>query len=174
MRGGKDVQEKIYKTYKPYPVSLDADKVDYCQSDGNNEGDQSAGKDENDFINDFSELSGDPVPAELFLSKPITSNAENSFRPLRLLHSLYADRLNLLKKSLEELEEAKAERERLNKYALEELDPEIRRCEQSLSAIDGMLNNPPRYRDRRYHPAFRSGSAGSRSRRSNYSRDDRG
>jgi len=59
MRGGKDTQEKIYKTYKPYPISFDSDEIDYCPNADNKTETQATTENENRFFEDFPELSGD-------------------------------------------------------------------------------------------------------------------
>lgn len=61
-------------------------------------------------------------------TEPAGSSAGQHFRPLRLAQSLFADRLSFLQRALDELEAADLERRRLTLYAMEDVDPEIRKC----------------------------------------------
>jgi len=100
-----------------------------------------------DFLQDFDNLLAGPDQPNPFQQKPTPSNDESGMRPLRLLNSLFADRLSFLQNALDELEAAKKEREQLIRYALDELDPEIRECEVSLSALKAALNYTERRRN---------------------------
>jgi hypothetical protein len=140
MHGPKNSVEKVYKTYRPYPVSWGSDDVAYSQESPGNPESGSPPKKTARPLEDFHELIGD-VPDDWFTTKPITSNDTKDFKPLRLLQSLFSDRLCFLQSALDELEKAKSEREKLIRYALDELDPEIRECEVSLSALKAAMNN---------------------------------
>jgi len=146
MDGRKKSAEKVYHTYKPYPVSIDSKESDYSAGTTDNSGPHLLHEARKDVFEDFSDLVGDPTPPSLSETKPIPSNAEGGLRPLRLLHSLFSERLNFLQQALDELEAAKKERQKLTRYALEELDPEIRECENSLSMLNAVLNDPERRR----------------------------
>jgi len=149
MRGGKNTVGKIYPKYQPYPLSFDSKEKNYfLEAPDDSEpwlrltrgnGTKPSG--------DFHDLISDPISADWFATKPLTSNDERPLRPLRLLQSLFADRLSFLQRTLEELESAKNERQQLIKCALDELDPEIQKCEQSLSTLVDMLNGRERRRD---------------------------
>ena len=147
MHGKKRTGQKIYDTYSPYPVSFDFKENGYCSENPENVRPHSTEGSISDFLQDFDDSVFDHEPHNPSQQKPTPSNDERGMRPLRLLNSLFADRLNFLQNALDELEEAKNEREQLIRYALDELDPEIRECEVSLSALKAALNHTERRRN---------------------------
>jgi hypothetical protein len=146
MLGRKNTVGKIYPKYQPYPLSWDFEGEAYSSESGADSepgrpnGNHPVRENSHDLITDSSRLDWLPL-------KPIPSNDERPLRPLSLLHSLFADRLDLLQRALEELESAKKERQQLVRYALDELDPEIQECEQSLARVVDVLNGRERRRD---------------------------
>lgn len=147
MRRRKIWNDKVYKTYRPYPVSLEDKERDYSsngQTEPTNSFHDMVKLHNNERFLDCLDRSHDDHPMP---SKSLPSNDERPLRPLRLLHSLFADRLGFLQRALDELESAKKERQQLVRYALDELDPEIRECEQSLARVVDVLNGRERRRD---------------------------
>ena len=146
MRGRKNVIGKIYSKYQPYPFSFDIEENTYSQETGDhfqpriNDSRIKPLEDLHDLINE------PDFPGRSF-EEPLPSNDESHSRPLRLLQSLFADRLCFLQRALDELEVAKKDREQLAQHALKELDPEIHECEVSLSALKAAMNNTERRRD---------------------------
>lgn len=146
MHGQKNTRGKIYPKYQPYPLSWDFKGESYTSENAADSRPRTS-KANTTALEDFHDLVGDPAPPDWFTSKPLPSNDERGLRPLRLLQSLFADRLNFLQRALDELESAKKERQRLIKYALDELDPEIQKCELSLSTLVDVLNGRERRRN---------------------------
>jgi len=144
MRGRKNTVGKIYPKYQPYPLSFDSKENTYSPETADDSVTRSDKGNNVRTLEGFHDLIGDPAPSDWVASKPLPSNAERPLRPLRLLQSLFTDRLNFLQRALDELDAAKKERQRLIKYALDELDPEIQDCEVSLSAMKAALNNSER------------------------------
>lgn len=96
MHGRKDVVGKIYPKYQPYPLSFDSEEETYSTKRLDNFEHQ-PGKAENaNVFEDFHDVGGEPLPSDSFAPKPLPSNDEKSLRPLNLLHSLFADRLDFL------------------------------------------------------------------------------
>ena len=132
---------RIYPTYEPYPVSLDFENQSYA---GGNDPEEKPvinnhGHDlEEPFFTD-SEPSGGFFPQQTPLF-----DEESSIRPLKLLNSLFSDRLDFLNRALEELEKAHDEREKMTRNGLEELDSGIKECEHSLSLT--LINHPEQKR----------------------------
>lgn len=147
MHGKKRTGQKIYNTYRPYPVSFDSRENIYSSEPPEDDRPLSTDGSISDFLQDFDNLLAGPDQPNPFQQKPTPSNDERGIRPLRLLNSLFADRLSFLQNALDELEAAKKEREQLIRYALDELDPEIRECEVSLSALKAALNYTERRRN---------------------------
>jgi len=144
MRGRKNTVGKIYPKYQPYPVTWDLKEKAYSPENAFDPAHRRR-EDKNSVIpRDFHDLIGEPTPPEFFQPEPTPSNDKGGLRPLRLLQSLFADRLSFLQRALDELDAAKKERQRLIKYVLDELDPEIQECEASLSALKAALNNSER------------------------------
>lgn len=141
MRGSKTVPEKVYPAYRPYPVTWGSDSPDYPAA--TEEGTRGLGSAhvEADARGPFLDLIGDPPARDWFPLEALPSNDGSAFCPLRLVRALFVDRLDFFWRSLDELGAAKQEREHLCQYALEELDPEIRKCEQALSVLKGPLND---------------------------------
>jgi DNA repair exonuclease SbcCD ATPase subunit len=77
----------------------------------------------------------------------IPSSEERGLRPLHLLQSLFSDHLSFLQSALDELESPKKERQRLVRYALNEVDSDIQDADVSLSTLKAALN----YTERRRH-----------------------
>lgn len=141
MRGRKSVVGKIYPKYQPYPLSIDSEKETYL-TETSDDSEPRPSKPENvDTLEDYHNLGGEPLPSDWFATKPLTSNDEKGLRPLHLLNSLFADRLDFLQRALDELESAKNEREKMLQNALDELDSEIRHCELSMSTLLDMFNH---------------------------------
>lgn len=130
---------KVYPTYQPYPVTWNSELDDY--SGGSDDTPEKGSRDwaAPDVFQDLPDLTGDHSLPDWFGSRPTGSNDESAFRPLHLLQSLFADRLNFLQRALDELDTAKQEREQMTRNAMEELDSEIQKCEIAL----GALNVPP-------------------------------
>ncbi|MBN2331037.1 MAG: hypothetical protein JXC85_04415 [Candidatus Aenigmarchaeota archaeon] len=146
MRGRKNVVGEIYPKYVPYPTTWDLKEGTYS-SENPADSRSSTPNGKNASMQDFHELISDPDFPGRSSPESLPSNDESHLRPLRLLQSLFADRLDFLQRALDELEGAKRDREQLAQYALKELDPEIRECEVSLSALKAAMNNTERRRD---------------------------
>jgi len=143
MRGRKNTVGKIYPKYEPYPVSWDLNEETYSAENLDNSHPGTAnGKHATD--EDFHNLIGEPDHPDWFPEKRLPSNDERSLRPLRLLQSLFADRLGFLQQALDELEADKKNREQLMRRSLDELDPVIQDCEVSLSELKASMNNSER------------------------------
>jgi len=142
MRGQKNVVGKIYPKYQPYPLSFDSKEKTYSRDTTESFETRSPNRSSIGSVEDFRDLIGEPTPPDWLATKPLSSNDARPLRPLRLLQSLFADRLSFLQRALDELESAKKERQHLMQYALEELDPEIQECELSLSTLKHGLNEP--------------------------------
>jgi hypothetical protein len=141
MRGHKNVVGKIYPKYQPYPLSFDSDGATYSrQSPDDHEPLPDRPENVNPFEH-FHDSRGEPLPPDWFATKPLPSNDERNLRPLHLLNSLFADRLDFLQRALDELESAKNEREKMLQNAFDELDSEIRQCELGLSTLLDMFNH---------------------------------
>jgi len=149
MHGRKNSGEKFYPTYKPYPVSWDVQRGLYSEEPPNEPQTPPFRPTKKDPFEDFPDLAGDASSPDLSPPKPVISNEEQAFRPLRILQSLFADRLDFLQRALDELETSKDERQVLTRYALEDLDSEIRECDRSLGVLlcETALDNP----DERHH-----------------------
>jgi hypothetical protein len=106
MHGHKSSEEKIYPLYKPYPLSFGSEGNAYSLGDRDAPEGAPFYQAKDGVLEDFRDLIGDPTPAE-FSAEPIPSNDNRSFRPLYLLQSLFAYRLDFLRRTLEELESAK-------------------------------------------------------------------
>jgi len=145
MRRQKAWKGKVYRTYRPYPVSERDGSRDYAPEGSADDNGTPDGPFTHDSFDDFSELAGDAGPLDWPLEEPPRSN--DSFRPLKMLQSLFADRLSFLQRAVEELEESKREREKLTGYAMRDLDPEIRHCEETLALlVDERLLDDREYR----------------------------
>lgn len=148
MHGAKNFTGNPYPTYRPYPFSLDMEGKGYSR--GHNEGpetEKSFRSGELTFDDDISDFKADLNPSGHSLSRPLPSDHESSFRPLRLLRSLFSDRLNFLERALGEFESAKDDRETLTRKALCELDHDIKRCESTLAALPHGVGDPERRRN---------------------------
>ena len=146
MRGRKNVERKVYPRYQPYPVTWDS-KNDAYSLDDITDSRQTIVNDNCEMDGHFDDLISDPDFSGRSFAEPLPSNDEDRSRPLRLLQSLFADRLSFLQRALDELETAKKHREQLAQYALKELDPEIEECEVSLSALKAAMNSTERRND---------------------------
>lgn len=147
MRGRKNVVGKIYPKYQPYPVTWDLKEKTYSPETADSPDTRSTKDSRPGTSEGFHDLIGDPAPPDWFTPKPLPSNDERSLRPLRLLQSLFADRLDFLQRALGELESARKERQQLIQYALDDLDPKIQECELSLSTVVDVLNGRERRRN---------------------------
>ena len=122
---------RIYPTYEPYPVSDISDDWNYSSGE--------------DFLPDDRDtrdragslkVSGHPDSPLSFPLLPPEScgNPPQAFPgPLRMLESLFSERLDFFNLALCELEGARKEREKLTSEALGEIDSEIGDCERALS-----------------------------------------
>jgi len=133
--------EEVYKTYRPYPVTWNLKQDSYSTEAIDNAEPKSTNRNGTPVSQDFHDLIGDPTPSAWFSQKPLSSNSERPLRPLRLLQSLFSDRLTFLQNALDEVEKTKSERERLTHDALSELDAGIEECELRLRTIKAAFNN---------------------------------
>ena len=133
MHGKRWPGRKIYPTYNPYPISWDSEANLYTTGEESVSESPAKNKSGRPDTEEFS-LITDPTPfGDWTPSESIASNDEQGFRPLKVLNSLFADRLNLLQRALDELQESQRDREHLTRNAMEELDLDIRKCDHSLS-----------------------------------------
>jgi len=144
MRGRKNTVGRIYPKYQPYPLSFDSKENTYSPETADDSVTLSNKGNDVRTLEGFHDLIGEPTPPEFFQPEPTPSNDKGRLRPLRLLQSLFADRLSFLQRALDELECARKDRQRLIRYAVDELDPEIQECEVSLSALKAAFNNSER------------------------------
>jgi hypothetical protein len=112
----EDGPEKVYPTYRPYPVTWGSERLDYPAETGERTGRQGTGQAEADPFDGVPDLIGDPPAFEWHPCEPPRSNGGTTFRPLGLLQSLFADRLNFLERALDELEAAGQERQRPTRH----------------------------------------------------------
>jgi hypothetical protein len=131
---------KFYPTYRPYPVTWDSSLDEYSQESNQTQEMKANEQAKRDALHDFTELAGDANPTDWLPSRPTASNDESAFRPLHLLQSLFADRLNFLQRAMDELDAAKQEREQMTRRALEELDSDIGECERALATLNVSLD----------------------------------
>ena len=142
MPSRKSPKEKVYPTYQPYPVSWGSEDESYRTRSPKQSDSPTLQRSETDPFDDFPDLIGDPAPADWLPSRPTTSNEQAGLRPLRLLQSLFADRLDFLQAALHELQDAGQEREQLTAKALEDIDSHIRDCDQAIALLrDNKLLN---------------------------------
>jgi len=137
MPSRKSPKEKVYPTYQPYPVSWGSDHETYKPPSTEQPRTSSPQHTNTDPFDDFPDLIGDPAPPDWLRPQPITSKEEPSLRPLRLLQSLFADRLDFLQAALRELQDAGQEREQLTAAALEDIDSHIKDCDIALTIPKG-------------------------------------
>ena len=132
---------RIYPTYEPYPVSWDTEQQLYSTEGGSEEvqGINHQVRDNNEFNHALDTMSS----GGFFSSSPDFPD-ERAFRPLKILNSLFSDRLDFLNRALEELENARNEREKLTHNGLGELDSQIKDCEHYLSIT--LINYPEQKR----------------------------
>jgi hypothetical protein len=117
-------------------VTWDSPLDEYFQESNQTQEMKSNEQAKRDALHDFTELADDANPNDWLPSSPTTSNDESAFRPLHLLNSLFADRLNFLQRAMDELDAAKQEREQMTRRALEELDSDIGECDRLLARRD--------------------------------------
>jgi len=142
MRSRKSPKEKIYPTYQPYPVSWASQHEIYNIPAADRPATSSSQITLTEPPDDFPDLIGDPAPPDCVLPKPLTSNEGPGLRPLHLLQSLFADRLDFLQTALRELQDAGQEREQLTAKALEDIDSHIRHCDRAIALLrDNKLLN---------------------------------
>ena len=141
MHGRKTVVGKIYPKYQPYPLSFDQQEATYSTHTSDDSEPRPSKPENANSLEHFHDIGGEPLPSDWFATKPLPSNDEKGLRPLHLLNSLFADRLDFLQRALDELESAKSDREKMVRNALDELDSEIRQCELSLSTLLDMFNH---------------------------------
>lgn len=138
----KPPKEKVYPTYQPYPVSWGSQDEAYNTPSAEEPRSASSQPTRTEPFDDLPDLIGDPAPLDWLPPKPITSNEGPGLRPLRLLQSLFADRLDFLQAALRELQEAGQERERLTLAALEDIDSHINDCDRAIALLrDNKLLN---------------------------------
>lgn len=136
------MKEEVYSTYRPYPVSRDAKGNSYSEKKETEPGTTRPRKD--DVPDEFPDLIGDPTPPDWYAPQPNPSISGTGPRSFHLMQSLFSDRTNFLQRALDELEDAKRERQTLTQKAMEDIDSEIQKCKQSLHVLEGMLNEPNR------------------------------
>ncbi|MBA7489899.1 hypothetical protein ES702_00433 [subsurface metagenome] len=68
---------------------------------------------------------------------------DTSFRPLKLLNSLFSERVDFLRNALEELYKAESDRLHYTRNAMEDLDSDISRCQQELDLMIGARSVAP-------------------------------
>jgi len=129
--------ERVYPTYKPYPVSWDFRSQPYGEPGSENSRNHLPPPSEGDPFSGFLHLAEQSSLRDWQDGQPRDSIDEASFRPLRLLRSLFSDRLDLLNATLRELEVARNHREKMTAAALEDIDSHIEECDRSLGLLKG-------------------------------------
>lgn len=142
-------QHTPYPTYQPYPVSRRSPHQTYAPSDRDEVPRTPPEPDEPNLFGDSPDLVGDAHVATWDSPRPTSPNDKRTFQPLRLLHSLFADRLDFLHAALRELQDAKYERRRLTAEALGDIDSHIRDCDRAISLLKD--NKPLNDFERRKH-----------------------
>ena len=142
--------EKVYPTYRPYPVTGPDRGPDYLSGpealeDGIRNSDADGPRSDG-----FFEALEDPLPEVPFSPSSGGSPPAGEFRPLAQLGSLFADRLDFLHRALEELEGAREERQTLTQTALDDLAEQIEGARWMLHEVSppGAVNDPEGHRRR--------------------------
>jgi hypothetical protein len=146
MRSQKNLVGKIYPRYQPYPLSLDSEDEPYPTKNRNDPEHVEHNRENSGVPEDVHDPLGEPFPSDWFAAEPTSSNDESSFRPLRLLDSLFSDRMGFLQRALEELKAARNEREQIMRHDLVELDSEISQCDRSITTLKAAFNNTEQQR----------------------------
>jgi len=145
----KPSKKNVHPTYQPYPVSWGSEHETYKPPSAKQPRTSSPQPSPTDPFDDFPDFIGDPTPVDSLPSKPTTSNEQPGLRPLRLLQSLFAGRLDFLYAALRELEDAGRKRAHLTAAALEDIDFHIKDCDIALTILKG--NTALNDLDRRKH-----------------------
>ena len=94
--------KKVYDIYERYPVSRDPRESIYSSQEEAISGEKPDGHPEGELL-DGADFFDDPTPfGTLAPSGQAGSNDGHGLRPLRLLNSLFADRLDFLQRALED------------------------------------------------------------------------
>ena len=140
MNAWKVSDDRVYRKYRPYPVSFGSESESY--SDGvTSAGNSPQGRELNPAGSGHTD---DPLREPFFDDFPRGDDfirTPDSSGPLRLLNSLFSDRLSLLRNAMDELDSATKEREQLTAKALAELYEEIDKCELKLYTLEQGLND---------------------------------
>jgi len=135
--------ERLYPTYEPYPISWDTDLPGYRTAVSPQPRDTPGHESEASPFDDLPDFVRDAPPSDWQESEPLLRDGDPAFRPLRLLRSLFADRLDLLNSALAELEGARERREQLTEAALRDIDYRIQECDRAIATLkrEKALNN---------------------------------
>ena len=129
-------RKKPYRTYDRYPISADDRRQGYDGSRSNQNPDPREPRGDDQPETRF-DLAGDAGAVDFASREPRDTDRKDHFKPLSLLRTLFADRLDLLRTSLDELERAESERSRLTNSALDDIDSRIAECESALAVLRG-------------------------------------
>jgi hypothetical protein len=135
MNSWKVSDERVYRKYRPYPVSSGSEGKSY-DDDGTPAGNLSQGHEPDPNGSRHDE---DPFGEPFFDDFPQGGDfnrTPNSSGPLHLLNSLFSERLSLLQNAMDEIDSATKEREQLTAKALTELYEEIDKCELRLYTLE--------------------------------------
>jgi hypothetical protein len=125
--------DDIYECYEPYPSTRRSRVRDYDRENAEDLIADLPSRDSPTHMRTLDELLGDHGPTDLCLPTPPQPNGDRAFRALPIIGSLFADRLDMLRATLDELTEADRERRDLTTEALEDIDYQIGECERILS-----------------------------------------
>jgi len=146
MRVHKHTVGKIYPKYQPYPLTFDSRDSPYDSDPPAHSRTEPANHGISESSEDLPDLTDDRPAPDWFDPESVPSNDEARLRPLRHLQSLFSDRIDFLRRALDDLESAKRERQRIVESALDELDSEIGRCEKSVATLKAGFNNTEQQR----------------------------
>lgn len=143
MSGRKsDRGKKVYDHYRPYPFHGPEQSPGYASGSDNGGGRKDQPDQRRDPLEGF-DLAGDHGPTDWSLPERMTTERDESIRPLPVLSSLFSERLSFLRAAVEELEQAKRDRDSMTEEALADIDARIAQCDRALQVYrqDKRLNN---------------------------------
>lgn len=130
-------REKVYPTYQPYPITWDSHFESYATEADTTRPAAHPDAEEDPTPSHFPDLTEGPSPFDWPDRNPTASIDQPGFRLLKLLRSLFSDRLDLLNETVRELRTARDQREGMTSHALEDIDSHIEECDRSLAILRG-------------------------------------
>ncbi len=133
MANDKTNSDEIYECYEPYPSTRPSRVRDYDHENAEDLIADLPAHDSRDHTRSLSDLLGDHGPTDLSLPSPPQANGDRAFRALPIIGSLFADRIDMLRATLDELTQADRDRHAMTTEALEDIDYRMAECERILS-----------------------------------------